>query len=415
MITIGHRIVHRAKLFLPCAGRWVLRAWFTGTIPSGKVTVQWGQTQLVGSVVAERSGEVVGESVATIVGGIGWQNEPPALWLVDNSASPANVAQQLAQAVGETLQIDSDSLRAGRNVFARPNVAAAETLESLLREDALWWVEFNGNTRAGLVRGTSSLSPDRVIEFDAEARTCTLEIDEPAGVVGATIAASGERVPFPVRVYEAEIIADETGIRCTARLEKPTSTAPTISAHLEALTRNHPPTPHATWRGATVQISNNGSTRAAVALRLDNRDKQLDDALPVPAWCGVPGVSAEVFSGTRTLLAFDRHDPTNPFAALWSPYGQTGHVPKKVFHEANDEIRFLASSAGVGRFGSTTTPVALANPIKAYVEKLEEYLLLVDALVTAAAGGTPPPIIAARKLAAEALDDMAAATKLEAQ
>lgn len=58
MITIGPRIVHRAKLFLPWAGRWVLRAWFTGAIPSGKVTVQWGQTKLVGSIVAERSGEV---------------------------------------------------------------------------------------------------------------------------------------------------------------------------------------------------------------------------------------------------------------------------------------------------------------------------------------------------------------------
>jgi hypothetical protein len=368
MITIGPRIVHRAKLFLPWVGRWVLRAWFTGTVPSGKVTVQWGQAKLVGTVVADKSGEVVGESVATIVGGIGWQNEPPAVWLVDNSASPAKVAQQLAQAVGETLEVSSGALRAGRNAYARPEATAAEILESSLVDGAPWWIGLDGKARAALDRPSPIFDPARVVEFDAEARTCTLEIDEPSNLIGATIAASGERVPFHVRIFEAEITADETGVHCRARLEKPTSTAPTISAHLEALMRNQSPAPHATWRGATVQSQ---SAKREVSLRLDERDKELSDPLPVPAWCGVPGVSAEVFSGTRTMLAFDRHDPTNPFAALWSPYGQTGHVPKKVYHEANEELRFLASSAGVGKFGAATLPLVQAAEVTRLVGTLQ--------------------------------------------
>jgi hypothetical protein len=415
MITIGPRIVHRAKLFLPWVGRWVLRAWFIGAVPSGKVTVQWGQTKLVGTVDASKSGEVVGESVVTIVGGAGWQNEPPAAWLIDTTAAPIRVAEQVATLIGETLTVDASALRAGRNAFARPNINAARILESLLVDGAPWWITLEGNTRAATDRPETFISPHVVIEFDAEARTCTLDIDEPANLIGATIAASGERVPFPVRIYEAHITADETGVHCKARLEKPTSAAPTISAHLEALTRNQPPAPHATWRGATVQSQ---TSAREVSLRLDARDKELSDPLPVHAWYGVPGVSAEVFSGTRTMLAFDRHEPANPFAALWSPYGQTGHVPKKVYHEANEELRFLASSTGVGRFGAVTVPVAKAPDLVAYLQALELWAVQVDLVLTAAGLDAIVPTYAATKaprVSAAGNITSIPATKLEAQ
>lgn len=418
MITIGHRIVHRAKLFLPWAGRWVLRAWFAGTVPSGKVTVQWGKTQLVGTVVDSKSGEVVGESVATIVGGIGWQTAPPAVWLIDNSASPVKAAQQLAQSVDEVIELGDGALQAGRSAFARPGMGAAEILELLLTKDAPWWVELDGTTRAALDRPAPVLSADRVIEFDAEARTCTLDLDEPSGLIGATIAAEGERLPVSVRVYEAHVVADETGVHCLARLEKPSAAAPTVAAHLEALTRNQRPAPHASWRGATVQSQ---TAQREVSLRLDARDKELPDSLPVPAWSGVPGVSAEVFSGTRTFLAFDRHDGTNPFAALWSPYGQTGHVPKKVFHEAHEELRFVGSSAGIGRFGTITEQIAKAPLLVAYLRDLEAWALSVDLAVGPLIALLPPPApadyaaaVAARVSSAVQIDQIPA-TKLEAE
>jgi hypothetical protein len=147
-----------------------------------------------------------------------------------------------------------------------------------------------------------------------------------------------------------------------------------------------------------------------VSLRLDARDKELSDPLPVHAWYGVPGVSAEVFSGTRTMLAFDRHDPTNPFAALWSPYGQTGHVPKKVFHEANEELRFLASSAGVGKFGATTLPLVQAAEVTRLVGTLQ-------ALGAALELSPIPEVVAvgAAITAAFLGYTVAACTKLEAQ
>ena len=72
------------------------------------------------------------------------------------------------------------------------------------------------------------------------------------------------------------------------------------------------------------------------------------------------------------------------------------------------------SGMNAARFGEVTKPVAIAEPIADYVDALEQYLLLVDALVTAANGGVPPPAIATRKANALALAAAIAATKLEA-
>lgn len=407
-ISIGNRLVYRATLLIPWVGRWVLRAWFADAPPSGTVTVQWGNTQLVGTVVSEKSGLVVGEGAVTIVGGIGWHNEPPATWLVNNSAQTARVVQQLAQAIGETITADLEALRPGRAAFARANQPASTTLEGLLVEDAIWWINLDGTARAALDRPSPVLSPDAVLHFDAEARTAILDIDEPANIVGATIAASGERVPVASRVYELEVTANEKGVHAVARLEKPTRKAPYISALLEELTRNAEPFPHATFRGATVQSQD---AQRRVSLRLDERDKELADPLPVPVWPGIPGVSAEVFSGTRIMLAFDRANPAAPFAAFGSPYNDAGHVPKKVYHDANEELRFVASSAGKGHFGATTVPVALAPPT-------ESFHGAVLAFATAAKASTTDPTLVAAATALEtALQAIGgfAATKLEAQ
>ena len=411
-ITLGSRLVHRARLHVPWIGRWILRVWFDGAPPSGRVTVQWGNTTLVGRVLPEKSGAVVGEGVATIVGGAGWHESPPATWLIDTMAAPARVASQLAQAVGETLAVAPGALRPGRIAFARAEQPASQTLISLLAEGALWWVGLDGATQLALDRATPPVL-SLVLEYRADERCARLDIEEPSHApLGGQIQDAGERFAGPQRIRALDISADENGVEAWVSFELPVTTSPRVASLVESLSRPSSTHPHATWRAATVQ-SQDAERRAS--LRLEERDRELGDPLPVPSWCGVPGVSAEVFSGTRTLLAFDRANSTNPLAALWSPYGQAGHVPKKVFHEAFDELRFLGTSAGVGRFGILTVPVALAEPIKNYIAALEQYLLKIDPLVTAANGGVPPPEIAARIAAKETLIASVAATKLEAQ
>jgi hypothetical protein len=145
------------------------------------------------------------------------------------------------------------------------------------------------------------------------------------------------------------------------------------------------------FRGATVQSQDRFGK---VSLRLEERDRELSDSLPVSVWCGVPGVSAEVFSGTRMMLAFDRGDPSNPFAALFSPLGQTGHVPKKVAHEAHEEIRFFGESAGVGKFGTGTTKAVAIAP--AVADTFDLVVLALTAINTYAdAAGVAVPALAA--------------------
>jgi hypothetical protein len=353
-------------------------------------------------VLPTKSGAVVGEGVATIVGGAGWHETPPATWLVDAMAAPARVAQQLAQAVGETLVIAPGALRPGRAAFARAEQPASQTLISLLAEGALWWVGFDGVTQAAPDRPSPTLSADLVLEHRADERSARLDVEEPSQApIGGQIPGAGERFSGPQRIRSLDMMADEEGVEAWVSFALPESTAPRLASLVEAVGRPSGPAPHATWRAATVQ-SQDAQRRAS--LRLEERDKELGDPLPVPSWCGVPGVSAEVFSGTRTLLAFDRADATNPLSALWSPYGQTGHVPKRVFHEAHEEIRLLGASSPAAKVlvgldvPAPPAPVALAPQIDLVLAQVVVGFTAVATYASAVTAVSPATLPAATAL-----------------
>lgn len=417
MITLGPRLITKAKLFVPWAGSWVLEVWFDGTPPSGKVTVQWGKTAITGTVVATKSGAVVGQGVATIVGGVGWQQSPPATWLIDTMAQPARVAQQLAVIVGETLIAAPGSIREGRAAFSRAAQPASLTLGETLAPNAFWYVDFLGTTHTALDRAVPAVDPAIVLDYDPQSRTATLAIEDPSEApIGAAIPAAGERFPEPQRIRELTLSADENGVHAIAAFELFPGSR--LAVLLESLAQRAKPQPHTTLRVATVQSQD---AQGRVALRLEDRDKKLSDPLPIPIWPGVPGTSAELYSGTRMLLAFDRADPTKPLAALFSPKGEAGHVPKKVFLEANDLIHLLGASLGVAKIGLITQPVALATSLTAYLSVVETWALSVDIAIAPLVAALPLPqqvtynaAVAARTAAAANIPQIAA-TRLEAQ
>lgn len=407
-IILGTRLCHRAKLYIPWAGRPVLRVWFDGLAPSGLVTAQWGRTPIVGTVLPSMSGDVVGEGVATIVCGVGWHSAIPAAWLIDAAAAPIEAARQLATLAGETLIIGTNSIRQGRTAYARANRPASETLIDLLADNAIWWVDLDGTTRTATNRPSGTVSGELVLFYDAEARTVQLDAEEPSQLpIGATIQAIAERFPVAQRIRELRFEADENGVVAWADLNEPTKPLPRLAEQLEP---RIPALPYQQLRAGTVQSQD---AQGRVSLRLEERDKELADPRPIPAWCGTPGVSAEVFSGTRTLLGFDRADPSNPFAALWSPVGQAGHVPNIVRHEAFLRIEMVAASAGKVQVGTPAVPVALAPNLVPYLQALETYLLAIDAALTTLVGPTLTPLIAARVAAAANIGSIPA-TKLEA-
>ena len=419
MIAIGPRLVTKAKLYMPWVGCWVLEASFDGDPPTGKVTVQWGKTAGTGTVLDSKSGVFVGQGVATIIGGIGWQKTPPAAWLIDTMARPAQVAIRLASSVDETLLPGIGSIREGRAVFSQASQPASATLGELLTPSAIWFVELNGTTRTALDRVGPTLDPNKVLHYDPASRTAVLAIEEPSEApIGAVIPASGERFPEPQRIRELTMTADNKGVRAVVSFELPSSTAPRLASLIEKVVENAKARPHATFRAATVQ-SQDAALR--VALRLEDRDKTVADPLPLAIWPGIPGASFELFAGTRMLLGFDRADPTKPFAALFSPKGEAGHVPQKIYLEASDLIHLLGASLGVAKVGLTTQPVALAPNVVAYLSSVEAWALSVDiaiapliAALTLLQQATYAAAVAARTTAAGNIATIPA-TRLEAE
>jgi hypothetical protein len=217
--------------------------------------------------------------------------------------------------------------------------------------------------------------------------------------------ARDERLLTDQRIREVTFEADEHGVWAWAEcggIAKPEG----LQDFLEDIVAEQTAFSH--FRGATIQDQDRFGK---VSLRLEERDRELADPLPMSPWYGVPGVSADLYLGTRTMLAFDRADPSNPFAALFSPLGQTGHVPKTVRHEANEEIRFVKESTGIVRVGNgAVRPVALAPPVDSTKSALTTF-------ATALSTATTVPQVAAAGLAlktALALIPSSAATKLEA-
>ena len=378
-ILINSKLCTKALLRVGWSARWVLEVHFDGFPPSGKVTVQWGKTKLVGTVVPTNTGQSVGAGVATIVGGIGWENITPSTWLVDTMAAPSKVAAQLAQAVGETITIVADSMREGRSAYARAMQPASMTLEDLLDPNALWWVGLDGTTFTALDR-PSTICNAEVLHVEPHTRRVKLAAEEPSQVQpGMILKARDERLSTDMRIREVFFEADEHGVWAWAECDGagPRARLPEL---LGAIVSEQ--TAHMHFRGATIQAQDRFGK---VSLRLEERDRELADPLPMNPWYGVPGVSADLYLGTRTMLAFDRADPSNPFAAFFSPLGQTGHVPETVRHEAAVAIKLVGDSAGIVAIGSTPrVPVALAPNLVTYLQALEAWALSVDLAIAPA-------------------------------
>ncbi len=414
LVSVNGRACHRAELVIPWSGCWVLRVWLDGPPPAGRVTVAWGGSTLVGTVQADAQGSFLGEGSCVIVGGAGWSSTPRALWLQNDDPgglSSAAVAQQLAREIGESLVLDSSALRPGRVAHARARQPAALTLGALLAAGAVWWVDLDGTTHAAASRPAPVLSSDVVLELDPSRRRALLDVEHPGQVpVGAVIPASGERWPATLRLRELRAEAGPEGLRFWGQFAEEPTGGPRIAALVEQLVRGAEPAPHATWRRAAVESQ---GPDGRVSLRLADRGGELPDPKPVPVWCGVPGVSAKVYRGAQTWLAFGSNDPTQPFAALWSPMGQGVHVPRSVAHEAVEEIRFVGNSLGLVRVGPGSAPdmrpVAMAPAVASMRTALDTFASAVAgaadlAAVKTAAGTLHSALAAITGLAATRLE-----------
>lgn len=213
MITIVDRLAREATLFVPWQGQWILKATLDGAAPTGRVPVVWGSARLQGSVDPSGTGVWQGETLVTIVGGLGWSTVLASVWIQNDSGlAGLAVAQQTAQLAGETLVAPASAWRALRVSYGRPKQSGARTLTQLLVSGSTWWVDLDGTTRAGARPSPAAPKRVEVLELDAERRFASLDADDVSQVlVGRVIAAAPPRRPRALRVVELHASIGEQG------------------------------------------------------------------------------------------------------------------------------------------------------------------------------------------------------------
>jgi hypothetical protein len=431
VISIDGDLVHRVDLLhVPHSGHWTLEVAYSGTVaPAGKVTVQWGQAKFVGTVDPDHVGVSVNEVRVKIVGGFGWNSPLPAAWYQSDNPGlrGRTIATKAAEAVEETLYGATGQTLPPENVFrplrvsySRAKQQASAILRDTLATGQTYWIDFDGTTRAGVRVAPSSSARVVLIDYDAGSQWVDIDCDDPSNLIGRTIPADTTRGTPALVINELFAWTTEEGFRYRAAV----AVAPIIGDSrlveaLRLLIRGMiPELPALELRRARVVAqANDGRVSVQQVDRAGDVSDFGRNEGAVRLYAGLAGASADLDTSQapETVLAFARGDWSDPFAFLTPALGQPGHVPLVVRLEAANSIRMVGASNGIVYVGPTPTqPVALAPAITQYVDSVEQYLLLVDALVTAAAGGTPPLPIAARKAAATILDTTIEASRLEA-
>lgn len=221
MIALQGTPCHRARLHVPRQGRWLATVALDGTAPTGRVTLQWGNASLLGGVVARDTGAWQGEAIVTIVGGPGWSTVLPAQWHQNDAGLTGQaIAHQVAALAGETLSAPATAFRSLRTSYSRTRREAAATLADVLAKDALWWVEFDGVTRAGTRTSQNTPARVEVLSYDPGASWADLDADDVGQtLIGAVISASPPRRPHAFRIVELMAEIGERGQKLRASVE----------------------------------------------------------------------------------------------------------------------------------------------------------------------------------------------------
>lgn len=439
-IAYGSHLVHRAELWAASRGRWTLEiAYSDETIPSGRVTVTWGSATFVGTIDPDHVGYFNGEIVAKIVGGWGWSTELPAAWYQSDNPGlqGRTIATKAAEAVGETLYAATSTSAPAANLFrplrvshSRSKQTAGSVLEDVLAPGVCHWTDFDGSTRVGVRPAPSPSARVELLEYDSAPKWADIDADDPANLIGATIAADAVRGTPALVITELYAWAGDEGFRYRVAVALASSNESSrLAAVLRDLVRGFvPELPALELRRARV-VAQAADGRVSVQ-QVDRSGDVADFGRTngaVRLYSGLAGASAELNTSNtpETILAFSRADWSDPIAFLAPPKGQPGHVPTNVFLEASSTLRMVGNSAGVVKVGAApTVPVALAPDLVTYLEALEEWAVRTDAymLVVAAAAGAAPPVVGdpyslSILARAAAANDIASipATKLEAQ
>jgi hypothetical protein len=325
----GHRL-RALKLQVSTVGPWVAEVDLTEPAAiSGKVTLAVGETELVGTVVTQQSGEFALQTTARIVGGAGgWGKLLSARGYHNDAGVKARlIAEDAARECGESIQSFAPGAdRVGLD-YARANEAASTVLE-YAAGGAPWWVDYNGLTYVG-ARPSSSLDASSYVlqSYNARERVGQLAIDDLASLhIGSIV--SDERLDGPQVVRDFEVSTrDNSPLRASVWFgglpSEPGRLAGLMRAIIRRTTAGELP---GCYRYRVVTMNGDGR----VDLQAVRKQAGVPDLRSCAQWPGVPGTTPTLALGSEVIVQFIDSDPSQPMITAYAGPGGAGFVPTQL-------------------------------------------------------------------------------------
>lgn len=340
--TVAGAVVERARIHVPPAGAWVADLEFLEAPDvAGRVTIQVGSRQLVGTVAPRFGGtHVLQRRVRVVAGGGGWGGVLPArAYHSDGGVAARTVVEDLVRESGEQLDgFAPESARLVGDDFVRPIGPASRALEDAIGA-VPWWVDYDGKTQVGM-RATSPADATRyeVLDFEATTRVAEIAVDElDAVVVGSVLS---ERLDEPQTVRELELEISAEGLRIRAWCG---GAAGSLGRGLDALAAIARAEVErrlfGLWQYRVIQRS--GDRLELQAVRAADG---LPNVLPISIWPGVAGAFAEIAAGAEVLVQFVGGLRSFPIVTHACPKGAGGFVPFTLKLTADSSITVEAAS-----------------------------------------------------------------------
>ncbi len=326
-VTVNGQRASTVRLRVGAGGPWHAELDFEQAPElAGAVTLKIGTLELKGTLAPDFDGTFGLQRRARIVaGGGGWGKEVSAKnYHNDAGVKALAVATDAAREVGETL---GDFLPAAERVgvdYVRQVGAASRALQDACGRGVLWWVGFDGVTRAGPRSAKAAdKSAYEVLAYDPMQRLVTLAVDDPASIgIGSVIS---ERLDEPQTVREYEVAIEKGGpLRILAWTGGDGTQTGRLSSLLSAIAQRATDGKLVgTYRYRVVRMASDGR----VELQAVRRGAGLPDVLPVSMWPGVAGAHAELAPGAEVLVEFIEGDHTQPIITHFAGKGGAGFVP----------------------------------------------------------------------------------------
>lgn len=336
-----------AVLHAPWTGVWTADFDLpTDEVPSGRVEARIGDLVFSGTVDPERSGAFRSGARVRLVGGAGgWSKAAPRRHFhADQGLKRRVVLEDTARAVGETLDLDSALADAVIGVdFVREDTDeagfAVPASTVLARAGApLWWVGYDGVTRAAGTRPTPATGAVEVLNFDTRLRTVELADVAPIEVGSVLQLDGAEEVVRELRIHATAKAARTIAVVANVQFNRIYDAIAAIARHATA-ERLH---------GLFVfRVFDMAGDRARLQRASKKAVPGLPDVLLVSQWPGTAGAWAKLREGALVLVEFIEGDVTRPIVARAERKEGEGFLPLELLLDAEELVELGPSAAAV--------------------------------------------------------------------